>query len=133
MNLKLFQQECAKKILIVLRDFDPSRNQKAMIEKNILGDITNIWNEIKKPERFKDHPPSAFFEFEFVTLPHKKYKPEDFDKEVVQMRSRLIPGDANYLFSHVSSAKNVPADGIKQYIIQLWSEILSEKDLNIVK
>ena len=47
MNLKLFHQECAKKILIVLRDFDQKRNVKSRIQEFILQDIINIWNDIK--------------------------------------------------------------------------------------
>ena len=51
MNLKLFHQECAKKILIVLRDFDQKRNLKSRIQELILQDIRNIWNDIKKPKK----------------------------------------------------------------------------------
>ena len=131
MNLKLFQQECSKKILIVLRDFDASRNQKSKIEQLILQDIMNIWNDIKKPEKFKDSLPGNFFEFEFITLPHKKYLPELFDSEIAELRKRLDESSSNYIFKHVSSEKNVPADGIKQYVAQIWNDIVNEKELNI--
>lgn len=131
MNLKLFQQECSKKILIVLRDFDSSRNVKSKIEEMILKDIKSIWNDIKKPEKYRDSEPSNFFEFEFITLPHKKYFEEKFDEEVKLLRNRLEAGNPQYLFNHVSSSKNVPADGIKQYIFQLWNDIINEKELNI--
>jgi protein SEY1 len=131
MNLKLFQQECSKKILIVLRDFDSSRNVKSKIEEMILKDIKLIWNDIKKPEKYKDSEPSNFFEFEFITLPHKKYFEEKFNDEVKDLRKRLEAGHPQYFFNHVSSEKNVPADGIKQYISQLWDDIINEKELNI--
>jgi hypothetical protein len=131
MNLKLFQQECSKKILIVLRDFDSSRNVKYKIEEMILKDIKLIWNDIKKPEKYKDSEPSNFFEFEFITLPHKKYFEDKFDEEVKELRKRLETDHPQYFFNHVSSTKNVPADGIKQYIFQLWSDIINEKELNI--
>lgn len=132
MNLKLFQQECAKKILIVLRDFDHKRNQKSKIQELILRDIQTIWDDIKKPEKYRYSDPSHFFEFEFVALPHKKYCEEQFNKEVQLLRSRLNPTDEKFLFKHSSTTKNVPADGLKQYIQQLWSDILNEKDLNLV-
>jgi hypothetical protein len=132
MNLKLFQQECAKKILIVLRDFDPKRNVKSKIEELILKDIQRLWADIKKPEKYRDSSPENFFKFEFMTLPHKKYCEQEFENEIKEMRKRLYSDNENYLFRHVSLEKNVPADGIKQYVLQLWSNILNEKDLNIV-
>jgi hypothetical protein len=133
MNLKLFQQECAKKILIVLRDFDPKRNVKSKIQELILQDIKNIWADIKKPEKYINSNPGDFFEFEFTTLPHKKYCEDQFESEIKDMRKRLDSSDPNYLFNFNSIEKNVPADGIKQYVMQLWNDILNEKDLNIVK
>lgn len=131
MNLKLFQQECAKKILIMLRDFDPKRNAREKIESMILSDIHKIWEEIKKPEKFKDSTPEKFFRFEFITLSHKVYLPEKFNSEVFELRQRLNSTHENYIFDHLSNQKGVPADGLKQYITQLWNDILNEKELNI--
>lgn len=132
MNLKLFQQECAKKIFIVLRDFDERINIKERIQELILKDIEIIWNDIRKPEKYKDTSPQNFFEFEFTTLPHKYYCEAQFNAEIVEMRKRLSINDPNYLFKHVASNKTVPSDGLSQYCSQVWSAIISEKDLNIV-
>jgi hypothetical protein len=132
MNLKLFQQECAKKILIVLRDFDPNISKRQIIEANILKDINKIWDEILKPEQFKDASFSKFFQYEFTTLPHKKYKPAEFDEAVAELRKRLDPSAPDYLFNHVTISKNIPVDGLKQYCVQLWRDITNEKDLDIV-
>ncbi len=131
MNLKLFQQECSKRILIVLRDFDAKRNEKTKFENLILSDIMNIWKEIKKPEKYQDSSPRDFFEFEFIPLPHKKYQPKEFDAETNELRKRLNEDHPQYFFNHVSKEKNVPADGLKHYIAQLWSDIINEKELNI--
>ena len=131
MNLKLFQQECAKKILIMLRDFDPKRNARDKIESMILSDIHKIWEEIKKPEKYKDSKPEQFFKFEFITLSHKVYLPEKFNSEVMELRKRLNSSHENYLFDNLNDQKGVPADGLKQYITQLWTDILNEKELNI--
>lgn len=131
MNLKLFQQECSKKILIVLRDFDPKRNDREKIVQLIMKDIMTIWAEIKKPEKFKDSQPSSFFEFDFVTLPHKKYCEEQFEQAVDELRLRLNSNDPQYFFKHASKEKNVPADGLKCYINQIWGDIINEKELNI--
>ena len=131
MNLKLFEQKTAKKIIIFLRDFDPSRNRKDKIESLILEDIHKIWKEIKIPEKFEGKGPENFFSFEFITLPHLIYKKDDFNKEIENLRKRLDKNDENYFFRNLSSIKNVPADGLKQYVNQIWKDILNDKDLNI--
>ena len=131
MNLKLFEQKTAKKIIIFLRDFDPSRNRKDKIESLILEDIHKIWKEIKIPEKFAGKGPDNFFSFEFITLPHLIYKKDDFNKEIEDLRKRLDKNDQNYFFNNLSSIKNVPADGLKQYVNQIWKDILNDKDLNI--
>jgi hypothetical protein len=53
-NLKLFGQSSAKKLLFVLRDFDDRGNNREKIQAAINKDITNLWAEIYKPEKFKD-------------------------------------------------------------------------------
>ena len=131
MNLKLFEQKTAKKIIIFLRDFDPDRNRKDKIESLILEDIHKIWKEIKIPEKFAGKGPENFFSFEFITLPHLIYKKDDFDKEIDNLRKRLDKNNEKYFFSNLSSIKNVPADGLKQYVNQIWKDILNDKDLDI--
>ena len=130
-NLKLFEQKTAKKIIIFLRDFDPSRNRKDKIEALILDDIHKIWKEINIPQKFEGKGPENFFSFEFITLPHLLYKKEDFDNEILNLRKRLDKNDEKYFFANLSSIKNVPADGLKQYVNQIWKDILNDKDLNI--
>ena len=100
MNLKLFQQNYSKKILILLRDFDPSRNKKDKIESMILQDIHNIWDEIKIPDKYKGKKPEDFFTFEFITLPNKIYVPDKFDQEVAVLKERLKHDNENYIFSN---------------------------------
>ncbi len=131
MNLKLFQQECAKKILIVLRDYDEKRYKKEIFEKQILKDIDTLWADIKKPEQYQNSTPANFFEFEFIALPHKIYREEEFDAEVGLLRERFNPEHQKYLFSHTTQGKNVPIDGYLHYCGQIWDTVIHEKDLNI--
>ena len=131
MNLRLFQQECAKKILIVLRDYDEKRYKKEIFEKQILKDIDQLWADIKKPEQYSNSTPQNFFEFEFVALPHKIYREDEFNKEVDKLRERFFTSHPNYLFSHSGFSKNVPIDGYLHYCSQIWDTIIHEKDLNI--
>jgi hypothetical protein len=131
MNLKLFEQKTAKKIIIFLRDFDPTRNRKDKIEGLILEDIHKIWKDIKIPEKYAGKGPENFFSFEFITLPHLIYREKDFKEEIENLRKRLVKDSPNYFFSNLSSIKNVPADGLKQYVTQIWTDIMNEKDLDI--
>ena len=132
MNLKLFQQECAKKIIFVLRDFNLSSDNKEKITELILKDIYNIWGEIQKPEKYKDYTPDKFFEFEFITLPHYFYNNKEFDLEVSDLRSRFSKDSNRYLFSHSNQDNNVPSQDLNMYCSKIWSTILGDKDLNIV-
>lgn len=116
-----------------MRDFEARIHKKDKIEELILNDINKIWEEIKKPERFANSKPRNFFKFEFITLPHKVFCPEDFDKEIANLRKRLEPENESYIFSHIIKEKNIPSDGLMHYFKQIWSEIQNEKDLNIVK
>ena len=130
MNLKLFEQKTAKKIIIFLRDFDSTRNQKQKIESLILEDIHKIWKDIKIPEAYAGKGPEHFFTFEFITLPHLIYKNEDIKNEISNLRKRYKDNE-NYFFNNLSSIKNVPADGLQQYVTQIWTDILNDKDLDI--
>ena len=131
MNLKLFEQKTAKKIIIFLRDFDPSRNKKDKIESLILEDIHKIWAEIKIPEAYAGKGPENFFSFEFITLPHLIYREKDFKEQICNLRARLDKNNPDYFFNNLNSIKNVPADGLKQYVNQIWTDIINDKDLDI--
>jgi len=133
MNLKLFQQECAKKILFVLRDFNPESDNKDEIQKLILNDVYKIWAEVKKPEKYKDYEPNKFFEFEFFNIPHYFYNNDGFNQQVSLLRSRFSKENDNYLFSHSSQDKNVLAQDLNLYCSKIWTTILNDKDLNIVR
>ena len=138
-NLKLFQQESEKKIIIVLRDFDSNVDDISKLKEGIMSDMIKIWNEIPKPEEFKDQPCSKYFKFEFITLAHKFYQTEKFNKGIEEIKDRLKRGkddkktgaNMNSIFNLVDYDKNVPIDGFYKYCLDIWTNILNNKDLNI--
>ena len=138
-NLKLFQQESEKKIIIVLRDFDSSVDDLSKLKESIMNDMKQIWEEIPKPEAFKDKSCSEFFRFEFLTLPHKFYKEKEFNEGINLIKQRLKrekddnrTGDnPDSIFNLVNYDKNVPIDGFYKYSLDIWTSILNNKDLNI--
>jgi len=72
-NMKLFNQQSAKKLLFVLRDFDDRGNNFEMITHMLNNDVNNIWSQIYKPEQYKESKPTDFFQFEYCMLPHKQF------------------------------------------------------------
>ena len=85
-NLKLFGQSSAKKLLFVLRDFDDRGNNRQRIQELIDTDIKNLWNEIYKPDQYKNSEAKDFFEFEFCMLPHKVYDEESFFEKCKELK-----------------------------------------------
>ena len=138
-NLKLFQQESEKKIIIVLRDFDSNQDDLSKLKESIMADMLKIWNEIPKPDEFKDQPCSKYFKFEFLTLAHKFYQTEKFNEGINEIKERLKRGktdnktgaNPNSIFNLVNYDKNVPLDGFYKYSLDIWTNILNNKDLNI--
>ena len=138
-NLKLFQQESEKKIIIVLRDFDPKVDDLTKLKETIMNDMKQIWEEIPKPDAFKDKPCSQYFKFEFLTLAHKFYQTDKFNEEIEQIKQKLkrekddnkTGANPDSIFSLVDYDKNVPIDGFYKYTLDMWTSILNNKDLNI--
>ena len=138
-NLKLFQQESEKKIIIVLRDFDPNVDDISKLKESIMNDMRQIWEEIPKPEAFKNKPCSQYFKFEFLTLAHKFYQEEKFNEGIEEIKRKLrrekddnkTGNNPDSIFSLVNYEKNVPIDGFYKYTLDMWTSILNNKDLNI--
>ena len=138
-NLKLKQQESEKKIIIVLRDFDPDVDDIIKLKESILNDMRQIWDEIPKPEEYKNKSCTEYFKFEFLTLAHKFYKEEKFKEGIEKIKQRLkrekddnkTGNNADSIFNLVNYEKNIPIDGFYQYCSDMWTNILNNKDLNI--
>ena len=130
MNFKLFNSNCLKKIILILRDFDNRFHNFEKIIKILKTDISNIWNEIKKPENYENKKLEDFFIFEFLSLSNYIYERTKFENEINELKLRFINDNHNYIFNNIIS-ENIPSDGLGYYICQLWNEILNEKDLDI--
>ena len=60
-NLKLFDQQCMKKLLFVLRDFDDRDENAEELMQKLLRDMEAVWASIYKPEKFAHTKPKDFF------------------------------------------------------------------------
>lgn len=62
------------------------------------SDVSNIWNEIYKPEEYRNTKPRDFFDFEFCMLPHKIFEEEKFYEKCKELRGRLDSKAKDTLF-----------------------------------
>lgn len=130
-NVQLFQAQVDSKttLLFLIRDYTTDNFEA--LTKNIYNDMNNIWKEINLPPEYKNGQIGDFFDFKFFAIHHMKIQRDIFDKDVEELKGWFLsPEDPNYLFKD-KSHKNVPGDGLAQYITQLWDTIYENKELNI--
>ena len=72
-NLQLFGADnTMKKLVFVLRDYKKKIKIESVME-TLDRDLTEIWNEIRGKEQFKDSKYSQFFALEFIPMPSFDY------------------------------------------------------------
>lgn len=138
-NLGLFQAAKSKTstaakdktlVLFVIRDHvaaTPMEN----LSKTLLADLNRIWDSLSKPEGLESVAITDFFDFAFISLPHKLLQPEEFDRQVLQLRSRFTQKDSSsYLFKS-QYHKRIPADGLPRYLSTIWEQVMTNKDLDL--
>ena len=81
-------------------------------------DISKLWDEIHKPEEYRDKKASDFFMFDFEMFPHKIYQEEKFEEKAAELKKRFSTGHANSLFK--AGANAVPIDGLSIFLEQTW-------------
>ncbi|KAL7269082.1 Dynamin-like GTPase that mediates homotypic ER fusion [Rhizina undulata] len=117
------------------------------LSNTLLTDLSHIWNSLSKPPGLEDSKISDFFDFEFVTLPHKILQPDKFLEETHKLRRRFregvspeLNGNGNGNGNQTDSQKGVflpayhrriPADGFPLYAEGLWEQIVTNKDLDL--
>ncbi|KAL1919515.1 uncharacterized protein VTP21DRAFT_2208 [Calcarisporiella thermophila] len=132
-NLQLFHAQKGKEktlLLFVIRDHigtTPLGN----LANTLTTDLENIWAGLSKPAGLEDCKIQDYFDLMFTTLPHKILQPEEFDKQVEQLRYRFVnPNDKSFVFQRAYH-KRVPADGFHVYAQNIWEKIISNKDLDL--
>lgn len=138
-NLGLFQAAKGKSasaakdktlILFVIRDHiavTPMDN----LSKTLLSDLHRIWDSLSKPEGLESAQISDFFDFAFTSLPHKLLQPEEFDRQVLQLRTRFVERDSPLYLFKPQYHKRIPADGLPRYLDTIWEQVMTNKDLDL--
>lgn len=134
-NLKLFGQSTAKKLLFVIRDYPGGKNADA-IKGLIDKDINQLWQDIHKPDQYKDSLAQEFFSIEFCLMPHKLYCEDQFVEKCKELKEKFTAGSENNFFPEIASdagqgAKAVPIDGLSYFIDTTWAIIKDQKELNL--
>ena len=72
LHLELFPSKSGVKtlLLFVLRDHT-QKTSLAQFGETLTRDVQKIWNDIQKPDAYKDTPLSDLFDLDFCSLPHK--------------------------------------------------------------
>lgn len=129
-NLKLFGQEGKKRILFILRDFNEVANTLLILKQQISKTMEEIWDKIKKPAALSLCNVFDCFEFDFHTISAKDFKPEEFKRDINNLRDKFMNAErSDYLFRYKKT--DIPIDGIPLYYSEIWNLITSDKDLNI--
>ncbi|CAK89528.1 unnamed protein product (macronuclear) [Paramecium tetraurelia] len=129
-NLKLFQQDTVKHIIFVVRDWDEDANYEEA-SRRLNGYLLNIWNEIPKPDHYKETDFHQLFSVQVVTLVYYKMKKE-FIEQTNDLHAKLSnQQDPNFIFKDFDYEKNVRWSDMPQYLSNIWEVISNNKDLNL--
>ncbi|KAF2723179.1 root hair defective 3 GTP-binding protein [Polychaeton citri CBS 116435] len=144
-NLQLFLKD-AKSVprsllFFVIRDHI-GVTPLANLQQTLMQDLERIWSTLSKPPGHEKSKISDYFDFAFVTLPHKILQPDKFVEEVNRLGLRFREGfkDSNKggLLDDGAQPillpeyhRRIPADGFPMYAAGIWEQIDSNKDLDL--
>jgi hypothetical protein len=130
LNVQFFNKETPKKILFVIRDFNDRENFD-YIREMLIGDVSRIWSEVKKPLGFEGLQLDKLFKVETFPVHNYVYERPRFDQDVQQLAQLLKNRSSpDYLFKGMDF-HNIPLDGLYIYMSQVWETIAANKDVNI--
>lgn len=89
-----------------------------MVEAEDLDSLT-------QPEGLENSRIDDFFDFDFTTLPHKLLQPQEFDKQVLQLRGRFTDRSSKGFIFKPEYHKRIPADGLPRYLETIWVRLSS--------
>ncbi|KAG0129974.1 RHD3/Sey1 [Tuber indicum] len=118
------------------------------LSNTLMQDLYRIWSSLSKPPGLEDSKISDFFDFEFVALPHKILQPERFVEETQKLRKRFREGISPQVEAMSGSNgvdrrgdgggvflpayhRRIPADGFPHYASGVWTQIVTNKDLDL--
>ena len=124
LNLQIFSNKNntnKKNILFVFRDHTGDTSLDNL--KNIIvEDTNNIWNDIHKPDEYKQSHINDFFDFDFHSISHKNLNKIEFKDKINDLRN---------IFKKINTKSLIPMDGLPIYLSNVWDTIKNNKNLDI--
>ncbi|XP_049851445.1 protein SEY1 homolog [Schistocerca gregaria] len=135
MNLQLFQvsPHQKSKLVFIFRDCVQSETGTPLesLKNMVREDLENIWNEITKTDASSNWAVTDIFNLDFLSLPSLPYEKENFKNQVSELRARFTSSTVPGSLLSEKRQKNVPIDGLVQYMQEIWKIIQSNQDLNL--
>eukprot|EP01130_Rhizamoeba_saxonica_P011959 TRINITY_DN4997_c0_g1_i1.p1 TRINITY_DN4997_c0_g1~~TRINITY_DN4997_c0_g1_i1.p1 ORF type:complete len:764 (-),score=183.00 TRINITY_DN4997_c0_g1_i1:33-2324(-) len=135
MNLRLFLTTSVSKTLLMfaIRCHNPESDLNQLIGI-LMEDMEDIWEGCNKPDKFADSSLHDFFDFEFI--PFADFKASDEKKEIFlgqieDLKSRFLDTEGEQFQQLRTYKKSIPADGLPDYMRNIWKIIDEEQDLNL--
>lgn len=118
-------------LLFVLRDHDEIELE--MLRSKIMANLNAIWDRVEKPATMAQMSLHDFYDFDFVSLPHKIHKNAEFLHAVKVLQSRFIDASMgnDYIFANPAYHSSVPASDFSHFASSIWTEIINQRDLDI--
>ncbi len=115
------QAEGSPKTLLVVtvHDHDTQGGQDDRTREAILEDLEAVWAGVPKAEDKTDAELGEFFDVEVAFLPHPRYRAEEYEGAVEDLRNRFL--DLDLLSARYS--KRVDRDTLPAQVAALWNEI----------
>eukprot|EP00172_Hildenbrandia_rubra_P001039 Plantae.Rhodophyta-Hildenbrandia_rubra.ctg16221.p1 GENE.Plantae.Rhodophyta-Hildenbrandia_rubra.ctg16221~~Plantae.Rhodophyta-Hildenbrandia_rubra.ctg16221.p1 ORF type:complete len:557 (+),score=105.24 Plantae.Rhodophyta-Hildenbrandia_rubra.ctg16221:257-1927(+) len=116
---KMFGEGKKVRIIVVVRDHDgESRLQD--IRRVVMGDLEEIWDGLKMHGiNF-----GSLFQFEFVLLPHKIYRPEKFTEDVEALGEDFSSKRSGYFSGrNTVPTKALPISGFDSLVDSVWTTL----------
>eukprot|EP00741_Cyanophora_paradoxa_P010917 tig00020553_g10554.t1 len=132
-NLHLFHRDrsSGRKQLLMFVIRDHLRPPLSELEGILRKDLAAIWGNLSKPAGLESSTVDDFFDLDFVSLPHKVYEEEAFEKGIASLKKRFSDrSDPGYVLKG-RQKKEVPADGFSHYVGSIWDAIRENKDLDL--
>jgi hypothetical protein len=75
-------------LFFIIRDFFGGGTPFSRLQTKLIDGIRRVWDDMRKPDKFKDTKIEDLFDFEFCPLPDKRHKPNEFIAAVGRLRAR---------------------------------------------
>jgi hypothetical protein len=134
-NMQLFKSKTKTQLLFIIRDYNEDGTPFSTLRSRLLKEMQSIWDDIIKPDDFKNVPMTDCFDFKFTYLPHYIYRRDKFEEMAKKLQEKFTdPNSPDSFFDtdyHHEKSRAIPARDFAQYSANIWETIKTNQDLNL--